>query len=588
MNVRGNLFRKLNLGLALMFLVIMAVYGIAHQRTTAILQDEIRRSNLQKLMLLAGELDSKVRQMADFQLILLTDSSVKQFASLYMDPLDYDRIENRSAIRGTMAYKENTFAQWKSSYAVYSVFNDELIALDNRVYRKELFTDRLSAKWELLPEGGAETGDNGRNFYKFALDGIIRNNKALHATTIVGASFPESNIRDTLDRATEVDRGTMLLYDMEDQYIEGSRKEEKLTALIIGQLKGRTVGDSFQFTFGAERRHFLVTGVKSDSLGWHIVDCTPLSDAMKPLSVVNLFFYAVFVLLFIISIVMSYMLYRQVLSPMKTLMRGLKAIQSGQYSVRIKTERKDEFHFVFDRFNEMSKQIGTLIEHVLKEQLRAKDAYLKQLQAQINPHFLYNSIGFMINMIEMKQDKVAVSMAHNLSDYYRYMTRIDMTEVQLSSEIGAVMNYLDIQRMRNPRLGIEIDIPEELHGQLVPRLILQPLVENAVMHGLRGSVRPAVIAIRGGMEGNRTWIEVADNGRGMAEPELEALRSAMLAPEDPPVGYGLWNVRQRLAHRYPAGAELAIEQAPVGGLIVRLMWIEWDQSGPLDPEEGEQ
>lgn len=573
MNFRGNLFRKLNLGLAVVFLIIMSVYGIAHRRTTTILQDEIRRSSLQKLMLLTGELDNKVQQMTDFQLILLTDSSVKQFASIYMDPIDYDRIENRSAILDKMAYKENTFAQWKSSYGVYSVLNREMIALDSRVFRKNLFTDRLSAKWELMPSGLKEGKGEGRSFYRYALDGIIRGDKSHHATTIVGASFPETNIKETLDRATEVDRGTMILYDMKDQYIGASGADPSMTDLVIGQLKNRNVGSSFQFAFKAKDQNYLVTGVKSNSLEWYMIDCTLLSDAMKPLSVVNRFFYAVFAVLFILSIVMSYLLYRQVLSPMKTLMRGLKGIQSGNYSIQIKTDRKDEFNFVFGRFNEMSKQMKTLIENILMEQLRAKDAYLKQLQAQINPHFLYNSLGFIINMIEMKQDQAAVSMAHNLSGYYRYMTRIDISEVQLKHELAVVSSYLDIQRMRNPRLRVETDIPESLEPLIVPRLILQPLVENAIVHGLSGIIRPALITIRGGKQGDYIWLEVEDNGKGMTGKELEELQQAVLAPEDPLVGYGLWNVRQRLLHRYAEGADLTISHAGGGGgLVVRITW----------------
>ncbi|MCG7408911.1 histidine kinase [Paenibacillus sp. ACRRX] len=575
MKFRGNLFKKLNLGLALVFFIIVVVYGIAHQRTTAILQDEIRRSSLQKLMLLTEELDSKVRQMTDFQLTLLTDSTVKRFASISMEALNYDRIENRRSIQDKLAYKENTFAQWKSSYGIYSVLNQEMIALDSKIFQESLFHHELTARWVLRRnEPSAD-----RRFYRFTLDGIIRERAAsLHATTIVGASFPESNIRETLDRAMEHNRGNTILYHSRDEWIEGSREGSSINELIVNNLQGRELEHTFQYVFKANGQQYLVTGVESDSLNWYMVDSTLLDDAMKPLSVVNGLFYGVLVVLFLLTLSMSYTVYRHVLAPLKTLMRGLKSIQSGQYAVQIQTDRNDEFNFVFDRFNEMSRDMRELIENILMEQLRAKDAYLKQLQAQINPHFLYNCLGFIINMIEMKQDQAAITMAHNLSDYYRYMTRTDITEVMLKDEVAVVSSYLDIQRMRFSRLQVEIDIAESLHSLIVPRLIIQPVVENAIVHGISSLIRPARILIRGGRSGQLVWIEVEDNGKGLSHEQLAALLHAVTAADNPQIGYGLWNVRQRLLYRYAEGADITIRQAELQGLIVRLEWMVLDQN----------
>ncbi|WP_051287225.1 sensor histidine kinase [Paenibacillus taiwanensis] len=574
MKFRGNLFKKLNFGLAMIFFIIVVVYGIAHQRTTTILQDEIRRSSLQKLMLLTEELDSKVRQMTDFQLTLLTDSTVKRFASISMEALNYDRIENRRSIQDKLAYKENTFAQWKSAYGIYSVLNQELIALDSNLFQESLFQHHLTARWVLRQnEPSAD-----RSFYRFTLDGIIRERAASpHATTIVGASFPESNIRETLDRAMAHNRGHTILYYSQDEWIEGSGADTFMTQLVVNNLQGRERGSTFQYVFKANGQQYLVTGVKSNSLDWYMVDSRLLDDAMKPLAVVNGLFYGVLIVLFLLTLFMSFTVHRHVLAPLKTLMRGLKSIQSGQYAVQIQTNRNDEFTFVFDRFNEMSKDMKALIENILMEQLRTKDAYLKQLQAQINPHFLYNCLGFIINMVEMKQDQTAITMAHNLSDYYRYMTRTDISEVMLKDEVTVVSSYLDIQRMRFSRLHVEIDIDESLHNLIVPRLIIQPVVENAVVHGISSLMRPAYIRICGGRSGQRAWIEVEDNGKGLTDEQLALLLQAVTATDNPQIGYGLWNVRQRLLYRYSEGAAVTIRQANLHGLVVRLEWSVPDQ-----------
>ncbi|MGN7308973.1 sensor histidine kinase, partial [Bacillus subtilis] len=108
----------------------------------------------------------------------------------------------------------------------------------------------------------------------------------------------------------------------------------------------------------------------------------------------------------------------------------------------------------------MSHQIQDLIENVFQEKIRAKEATLKQLQAQINPHFLYNCLGYIINMAQMKDEQAVVSMAHNLSAYYRYTTRVERETSSLKEEINLLVNYFDIQKLRNGRIEYHIYIPE--------------------------------------------------------------------------------------------------------------------------------
>lgn len=125
-----------------------------------------------------------------------------------------------------------------------------------------------------------------------------------------------------------------------------------------------------------------------------------------------------------------------------------------------------------------------LIEQVYLEQLRAKDAHLKQLQSQINPHFLYNCLFFIKSKAVVGDTDSVEAMALNLGEYYRYITKTDHSLTTLQDELKLLENYLEIQNLRKQRISYEMDIAEDLLGLQIPRLLIQPLVENSIIHGI--------------------------------------------------------------------------------------------------------
>jgi two-component system sensor histidine kinase YesM len=220
----------------------------------------------------------------------------------------------------------------------------------------------------------------------------------------------------------------------------------------------------------------------------------------------------------------------------------------------------------------MSHQIQDLIENVFQEKIRAKEATLKQLQAQINPHFLYNCLGYIINMAQMKDEQAVVSMAHNLSAYYRYTTRVERETSSLKEEINLLVNYLDIQKLRNGRIEYHIDIPEDMLAQSVPRLMLQPIVENSVIHGVAKSYSSGEIRITGESSNGFCKIYIDDDGPGLSPDQLEALNLKMQQPLQEEMGCGLWNTNQRIIHLFGNQSYLLFGPSPLGGFRTEMIW----------------
>ncbi|MDF2662606.1 MAG: histidine kinase, partial [Paenibacillus sp.] len=319
---------------------------------------------------------------------------------------------------------------------------------------------------------------------------------------------------------------------------------------------------------------YIVNYVRSESLGWFLVDIVPLQSVFAPIVTSRNLFYASICLLMALGVLVTLLLYRNVQRPIRMLIQGVQRIKDGQYSARLKRQPNNEFDFLFGSFNEMAGQIGDLIEKVYKETLRSKEATLKQLQSQINPHFLYNCLFYIKNMSNLGDKDAVSAMALNLGEYYRYSTRLEKPTASLAEEMKLIENYLTIQTMRMQRFHYEIDIPEPMLSLDIPRLLVQPLVENAIVHGVENSARFGLITITGMQEDEVRWIVVEDNGPGLSMEQIAELQRKVASPQDEETGFGLWNTHQRLVHKYGGRSGLIFGRSESGGLRVELVWEE--------------
>lgn len=183
----------------------------------------------------------------------------------------------------------------------------------------------------------------------------------------------------------------------------------------------------------------------------------------------------------------------------------------------------------------------------------AHEAQMRALRYQINPHFLYNTLNSIASLILDQRNDVAEAMVIRLSDFFRSSLAQDpLADTSLAAEVALQRLYLDIEELRfADQLQVRVDVPAELEAAQVPSLILQPLVENALKHGLRGPGQPMDLHIGARAKGDRLVIEVADDGRGSAA-------------QGGGTGVGLVNVERRLAARFPGQAGLEVDSTAAG------------------------
>ncbi|SHN73240.1 two-component system, sensor histidine kinase YesM [Paenibacillus sp. ov031] len=569
---RFSLFAKINCLIVVLFIPIIIMYTYSNNVTYDVVSKELQVSNTKQLTFLSSQIDSRINQMMDFSLILSRDPNVRAFNGLNIWNDRYDKMQTRYVIQEKLMLQSGVTDIWPTRYAVHSQQNQDVIANYNRTtgYDEDYLKRNMSGQWTY--GDGAESQEDMQSFYWFFTDSLAQPGMLTGSNLVIEASFSYENIQNMLDTYKAGGQGDPFFYHKGNSPILNRSADKQLSEELIRYLDEHSSEDTTQDVVKLNGKKYLVSSVKSSYLDWHLVDVVPLYQILQPISLSRNLFYLFMILLFVVGISASILLYRNIQYPIKKLIRGLRRVQRGDYSVRLHSKDQNEFSFLFHRFNDMSHQIQDLIENVFQEKIRAKEATLKQLQAQINPHFLYNCLGYIINMAQMKDEQAVVSMAHNLSAYYRYTTRVERETSSLKEEINLLVNYLDIQKLRNGRIEYHIDIPENMLALSVPRLMLQPIVENSVIHGVAKSYSSGEIRITGESSNGFCKIYIDDDGPGLSPDQLEALNLKMQQPLQEEMGCGLWNTNQRIMHLFGNQSYLLFGPSPLGGFRTEMIW----------------
>jgi two-component system sensor histidine kinase YesM len=245
-------------------------------------------------------------------------------------------------------------------------------------------------------------------------------------------------------------------------------------------------------------------------------------------------------------------------SPMRRIQQHIQKIQEGNFDEQIVMDGQIEMVKLADTFNTMSSQIKQLMENVVEEQQAKRASTIKALQNQINPHFLYNTLDSIVNLSENQQNEDVVEAILALSKFFRMSISNNQNIVPLKDEIEHVRNYGLIQKIRYKRsFDLDIDVDETLHTIPVLKFCLQPLVENAIMHGLHPDMFTR-IKISATMNEDSISLSVYNEGYGLSPQKIEDIMN-VLRKDLPTQSVGLKNVYQRMKLYYGPQAHLRIE-----------------------------
>lgn len=274
--------------------------------------------------------------------------------------------------------------------------------------------------------------------------------------------------------------------------------------------------------------------------------------------------------------------------PVKQLSEAMRQVQKGDFTVRVPNKRKDEIGELTESFNYMLEEINTLIKQVYQEKIAQKNAEVQALQAQINPHFLYNTLDS-INWMLIDRGEYEISdIILSLAGLMRYSIEDETAFVPIEKEIGYILCYLKIQKNRlEERLEYSLDEEEGLTHERVPKLILQPIVENAITHGIEPRNQKGNISITIKTLDDEILISVKDNGTGMTPEQLNHVNDKMPdLDKEGHTGIGIRNVDRRIRLHYGDAYGITIKSTLGKGTTVSLRIPK--TYGPLTEAQGEE
>jgi two-component system sensor histidine kinase YesM len=285
----------------------------------------------------------------------------------------------------------------------------------------------------------------------------------------------------------------------------------------------------------------------------------------------------------VLCCILTFIMTGRISKPIRKIVHAMEKVEKGDINTRVDIQEGDEIGYMARRFNEMVESLNDLFQKNMEKQDRLRIAEIKSLQSQINPHFLYNtldSIKWLAKLNGVEEISVIVSKLGNL---LKNSINNNDDLVTVEETMFLIDSYLSIQKIRyRGKFDVEADIDESIMQCLVPKLVVQPIVENAIVHGIENKIGKSVVKIRGKRENDTIVFEVEDDGVGIGEEDLQKLRDSVVL-ENAAENVALSNIHNRIKLYYGEKYGLEIYSEKDKGTRVRLTMPLNDGSGP---EEG--
>lgn len=308
--------------------------------------------------------------------------------------------------------------------------------------------------------------------------------------------------------------GTLLTFSDGQSLFPVSEEEEEILsnpALLSGE-------NACEITAGGIKYQVLSSPIAKN--GMEIISYYPLRKMLAPVGNITWITGISLVLLLLAGFLFMLMYYKNIMLQMQIITGKLKQVEDGDLTARITQLPDNEFAYVFGQFNQMTEKIRELLDSALKEQQLRHQAELRQLQLQINPHFLYNSLSYIVTVAN--KPEAVTQMAVHLANYYRYCT-VKKSIATIGEEVQYARAYLSVIAMRK-QIEYDINVPEELYKEPIIPLLLQPVIENAIEHAIEERENAKHIYIKAYLSSEKTIkFEISDDGEGLSESDIQKL-----------------------------------------------------------------
>jgi len=509
----------------LSFLLIVAIAVVSFMvvsinRSSRAIQDASVEYTLQLIKMVNEKIEFYIENMENISHIVINNSDVRNYLSMDSEQKVY-------------AQKvEEQFQTLKETRD--DIYNIGIIGINGRYLinnfdtQLNFFANLERMNWYSKSLHGEEviTSSHVQNIVSDEYSWVVTMSKAIRnplTNEVLGVFFVDLNYRSISNLGDDINLGLKgyvfmideagdIVYHPKQQLLYSGLWEEEMDSILNAKTDVLTSADGNK----------LYTLSKSEVTGWRVVGVTYLDEMLSGTDEIINMYYLLAIVLIIVAMFLAVLLTNKITLPLRRLENSMKAVEEGNFEVEIASpEVRDEIGNLIFSFQIMIRKIKQLIENNNREQEEKRKSELNALQAQINPHFLYNTLDSIIWMAEDGNTKDVVLMTSALAKLLRKSISNKHELVTIAEEIEYTKSYLTIQKMRyKDKLKYSIDVDPAIENKEIIKLIIQPLVENAIYHGIKYKEGMGTIFIEAGYHDKGILIRVIDDGQGMSEEQL--------------------------------------------------------------------
>lgn len=434
---------------------------------------------------------------------------------------------------------------------------DEYILLDSVAdgeWYKQFSKSIFAVQWFDTKSLGPADGSTAQGDYISAVKGVINSLDFSSISGIVRVDIPISTLTTTLEKSLSTKSTSAFL-------INSSRNAVCHAGPNLLNMNNRSISDMILNLTAAnengvwktekiDKESYLINVQSIHNTDWKLVLAVPYKDILELNVKTRNQMLFIFMLVIPLALPLSFIIAASSTKRIRNLISHMRKVERGDFNVSILPGSNDEIGQLIHNFNYMLTKMAMHVDEKFKLGREMKNLELKALQAQINPHFLYNTLDLIDWMSVRNNTPEISSLVKALSRFYKLSLSKGEDIVTVHSEIEHVKTYVQIQNMRfEDRIHLELDIPDEIYGYSILKIILQPLVENAILHGiLEKEEESGTIRISCELSENILTFRIQDDGAGMTEEILQDIPSGITSNEAH--GYGVRNINERIKLNY--------------------------------------
>lgn len=565
----------------LIFVVLSVVVWISYSLTESMAMKIISDNTYQMVKQVNYNIEYYLNQIEMVHKNLYYNKDVQLY--LKKDTLEYDihEIEDRIAENMSslsMARKDITNIYLFTEDGRYIIDDSDAKLKDIDIKREDWYINTLNAEEMLVTESRIDHLIEGSYNWVITCTHPLKEWGRDENLGVLKVDLNFNIISDMCQKVKLGKKGYVFILDSKGNIVYHPKQQ-----LIYSNLKCEPIDEILETNNGTYTLNSKNEGIKqyniitSDSIGWTIVGVAYLDEINEYTTQLRGFHFLLAGSALAVSIIISMLIAKKILSPINKLIYAVKSFEKGNLDIYIDIGEDNEFGKLESAFNNMAYEIKKLMEQIKREQELKRKNEMRVLQAQINPHFLYNTLDSIVWMAEMEEHESVVEMTSALAKLFRISLNKGEEIVTIGQEIEHVTNYLKIQKMRyGSKLDYSIEVDSQIMGQNIIKLILQPIVENAIYHGIKYKEGAGQVYISGKREDGTIEFIIRDDGVGMSQ---EVVFNLLSKNKETKNGVGLNNVNERIQLYY--GKEYGIQVNSKEGkgteVIITLPYIERDK-----------